>query len=121
MELALVFDALGDDVQAEALGQADDGGDQCRTSRIHPDQRVDKRLVDLEDVHREALEVAQRGVTGSEIVNRDADPHVPELRQCQRCPVGVLHEDALGDLEDQLMGIDATEGQGGSHFVGQVR
>ena len=65
--------------------------------------------------------MAQRGVAGAEIVHRDADPDIPELGQGQGGPVGILHEDALGDLEDQLVGIDAAEGQGGPYLVGQMR
>src|ERR1700722_6868901 len=80
VELALVLDALGDDLEPEALGQADDGGDQGRAPGVRVDQRVDERLVDLEDVHRKALEGGQGGIAGAEVVHSDTYTHFAQLR-----------------------------------------
>ena len=44
--------------------------------------RVDERLVDLQDVEREALQVAERRVAGAEIVDRQ--PHAQRLERLQR-------------------------------------
>ena len=50
-------------------------------------QILDKGLVDLQDVERQAFEVGQRGVTRAEIVERDRDagfPQMPELIRHRR-------------------------------------
>ena len=87
VELALVLDALGDDLQPEAPGQADDGGDQRRAARVRVDQRIDERLVDLEHVDGEALQMAERGVAGPEVVDGDPDAQLPELGEGLATPV----------------------------------
>src|SRR6185369_6511006 len=61
----------------------------------------DERAVDLQDVDREALEVAQRRVAGPEVVDREMDAERPQLRQPADRAGGSLHEAALGDLEDE--------------------
>jgi hypothetical protein len=57
--LDLVFDALRDDVELEGAGEveqaADDGGEVPRVV-----DAINERPVDLEDVERELLEVAER-------------------------------------------------------------
>jgi hypothetical protein len=44
-------------------------------------QVADEALVDLQLVHREALEVAQAGIAGAEIVDRQAHAHRRDLLQ----------------------------------------
>ena len=56
--------------------------------------------VDLDRGERETAEIAQRGIAGAEIVDREPDAHGHELAQA---PVdhrqGGIEEDALGDLD----------------------
>ena len=41
---------------------------------------VDERLVDLQDVDREAADVVQRGVAGAEVVDREPARRAPSAR-----------------------------------------
>src|SRR5207302_7626408 len=71
-ERGAVLDAFGDDADAEAVGQLDDRTDDRRVVLVveHVD---DERLVDLDLVHGEALEVPERRVAGAEVV--DGETH----------------------------------------------
>lgn len=70
VDLADRFDPLGDHVEAEAGGKADDGAHNRRVVLIMLDV-ADEALVDLERVDGVALEVRQRSEAGAEIVERD--------------------------------------------------
>ena len=64
--------------------------------------------------------MAEGRVAGAEVVDGDADAHGPELGQGLGRPLRVLHQDALGDLEDEPVGVDTAQGQGGADLVGQM-
>jgi hypothetical protein len=66
------LDPLGDRLQFERLTQLDDGLGQRRVLAVRGDP-LHEGAVDLENVHREALEVAQRGVPGAEVVDGQAN------------------------------------------------
>src|SRR6266480_5628448 len=66
-----VLDAFGDRAQAETLGEAEQVAQKNAISRAVR-EISDKRAVDLYNVHRQALQVSQRGMPGAEIVERDA-------------------------------------------------
>jgi hypothetical protein len=60
-----------------------------------------ERAVDLEHVHREAMQVAERGVPAAEVVDGQAGPQRLELLQDAKDVLVVVHQDALGHLQDQ--------------------
>jgi hypothetical protein len=60
-----------------------------------------KALIDLDLVEREAAQVAERRVAGSEIVHRNADAQFLVLTELEHCGVQVMNHDGLGDLELQ--------------------
>ena len=67
----LAFDAFGDGGEAEAVAEADDGGgDLSALPRVR--HGADEAGVDLEFVEGEELEVAEAGVAGAEVVEREA-------------------------------------------------
>ena len=70
------------------------------TSRLAADAG-DERLVDLEVVQREPLEVAQRAVADAEVVDGEIDAELLELLEPPDRRLGVLHQRRLGDLERQ--------------------
>src|SRR5882757_5714709 len=75
-ELFLGFDTLGDDRHFEAMAEIDDGANDRRRLRV-PSEIHDKRAIDLDLVERERLQIAERGIAGTEIVHRY--PHAKPL------------------------------------------
>src|SRR3954468_7625127 len=68
-----LLDALRDDAEAQRVGDVNDGTYDGSVGRA-PRDAGDERLVDLDLVDRQALEVGQRGVAGPEVVDGDLDP-----------------------------------------------
>ena len=68
---------------------------------------VHERLVDLDDVDREAAQVAQRRVARAEVVQGDADAQVADVTQRGGGQHRVGHQDRLGDFQDEPAGPDA--------------
>ena len=98
----LVFDAFGDRGEAEAVSEADDGcGDLSALSRVR--HGADEAGVDLEFVEGEKLEVAETGVAGSEVVEREAGALFLQFIGDAAGVFGVADEGALGDLEDETL------------------
>ncbi len=58
-------------------------------------------LVDLEDVDREALQVAQRRIAGAEVVDRQAHAERFQLQQPGEIRLGVVHDRAFRELQNQ--------------------
>ena len=84
-ELVGGLDPLGDDRHLEALAEADDRAGDRGLAAVDPDP-VDERAVDLEHVDREARQVAQRGVAGAEVVDREPHPEPLQLAHPRRRP-----------------------------------
>ena len=100
LDLGLRLDALGDRRRLQAVGELDDAAGERLGSDVVGDL-VDEALVDLDDLDREAPEIAQRRVAGSEVVDREGDPEALELAQPAGRGLGLAGHDALGDLERQ--------------------
>ncbi len=106
LELLLGLDALRDDDELEAAPHRDDrhrdGGVVLVAGKV-----TDEGLVELDAVDREALQVVERGVAGSEVVHRDADALLLEALQGVDRVLGVLHGAGLRDLQVELVGARA--------------
>ena len=63
------------------------------------DDALDERAVDLQVVDWQALQVAERAVTGAEIVDRDPAAEVAQHRDLAVRLHGEAHRELLGDLE----------------------
>ncbi len=75
------LDPLGNDLHAEALAQSDDGANDVGIDgvvRFRSGDVLQEAAVDLEVVGRDALEVTQRRVAGTEIIDADIDATVAE-------------------------------------------
>src|ERR687890_486156 len=72
------FDAFGDRLQLERVAQPDDRPCQGRAVGAKPDL-LDERARDLEDVDREPLEITERRVPRTEVVDGEPDPDCLEL------------------------------------------
>src|SRR5581483_6032353 len=71
VELLGGLDALGCRLQVEGLGDVDDGAPEARVLGA-PGDALHEGLVDLQEVDRQPPQVAERGVTGAEVVERHA-------------------------------------------------
>ncbi len=85
------FDALGDDVEFEAVRHADDSQRDGRLVGLGGDV-ADERHVDLQLVDREPAQVGQAGVPGAEVVDRDLHPVAAQALQRLDRLLGVLHQ-----------------------------
>src|SRR5918998_867458 len=80
-----------------------------------------ERAVDLDVVNREALEIRQRRVTGAEVVQDR--PHAKVLKHlksgCRRR--SVAHGGTFGDLQAEVVRIEADHIEYTADDVGQTR
>ena len=104
--MLLRLDALGDHFEPEAAPERDD--------RAHDRGIVGvlghvahEALVDLDALHRELLDVAERGIAGAKIVDRDRNAEAVELAQIVCDRVYVLHHDIFGQFQLEAARIEA--------------
>ncbi len=64
----------------------------------------DEAAIDLDLVERETLQIAQRGIAGAEIVQRDTDTDGAKLMQNLQRGFVIADQDGFGDLKFQPMG-----------------
>ena len=97
------FHAHGRDFQPQGMCEGGDGFECLVVAFLLPDGR-DKRGVDFQFVDGIQVQVAERRVAGSEIVNAQMDVQVAQLiQQVARLPQ-TLHDNAFGDLQMQALG-----------------
>src|SRR4051794_19834587 len=77
--LLLVLDALGDHLERKRRAEADDGGRQAVLLRRGA--LAQEGAVHLEDVDREAAEVAERRIARAEVVQRERDAQLLQRLQ----------------------------------------
>ena len=70
---------------------------------------ADEALVDLDLVERRLLQIAERGIAGAEIVEREADADRLQLGEHVVGRFAFDQEHALGDLELELARLRARE------------
>ncbi len=81
----------------------------------------DELAIDLHEVEREALQVAERRLTGAELVEADLDAQRPQVADGGVDRGLMADEDALGDLEAEPFGRQPCRIQGSAHVLGQLR
>jgi hypothetical protein len=94
----------------QRLAEADNARHDGRGLRAGA-ERVDERAVDLDLLDREAGEIRQAGIAGAEIVHGDRHAELIEASEGVKDRVGVLEDDAFGDLELQALGLEPGLGQ----------
>ncbi len=99
--LLLSLDSLGNHFHTEVARECGDGADDRVV--VVGREAHDKRSIDLEIVERETMQVAERRITGSKVVDTQLHAQRAQLleHQCRR--LCVLHDHALGDLELQAV------------------
>src|SRR4051794_18559175 len=101
------LDALGDDPQAERAAERRRRGDDRAVGGIAV-HRHHERLVDLELVDGQPLEMLERGVARAEVVEREAAAELLEIRQHLTGALWVVQHERFRDLECQHMWREAV-------------
>src|SRR5690625_3644029 len=99
-ELSLGFYALGGGYDAKPVSEVDDQLDDLGAFPIFGDV-IDEGFVDLDLVERETEQIAERGISGAEIIHCDPHAKIAQIMECCQILVIVLEDDGLGDLELQ--------------------
>src|ERR1700723_3138331 len=105
-ELFLCFDAFGNHALLEVLAHINYGAHDWSVIGITTDS-VDKGLVDFQDINGKLLEIAEAGIAGAEVIHRKVNPHFLELLKHGGRGFGILHKDALGELEVEIARVQA--------------
>src|ERR1700733_14287033 len=126
-ELCLCFDAFGNHALLEVLAHVNYGAHDWSVIGITRDS-VHEGLVDFQDINGKLLKIAETGIAGAEVIHRKVNPHSLELLQHGGRGFGILHQNALGELEVEITRIQAgffkgvdnsREKSGGAEFGGR--
>src|SRR3569833_1363067 len=101
--LAFGLHALRGDVYAQGVRQGQDGTDDRCVVGVLLNAAYEAAIY-LERVHREALQVGERGVAGAEVVDSDANPELLETKDGELAGRSIRHSDALSDLQLKHVG-----------------
>ena len=121
---ALLFglDAFGDHFQAQRPGQRQHRAHHRGAAVLaHRFEFAHERAVDLQRVQREAMQVAQRGLAGAEIVQRRQHAGLAQGAEGGEDLVGIFQQRVLGDLDADAAGFDAVRLQLVEQLLGQGR
>src|SRR5581483_9531575 len=98
LEGAGVFDPFRDDLEVEAVAELDRGAND-RSIAVVDREVADEGAVDLDLADRETTQVGERGVTGAEVVDGEADAHRRQLLQQLLRTFRIAHQHRLRDLQ----------------------
>src|SRR5690606_11270494 len=84
LQLLLSLDALGYHLEVHCFSERDNSLDDALVVR-RLRKSLDERPVDLEGLRRQLGQVAQRGITGAEIVDVDADAQRRQVGEQGTC------------------------------------
>ena len=107
LRLLLGFHALDDARQLQVPAQVDDRLDDVAAGGQRLDI-LDEAAVDLDLVEGQAMDVAQAGVAGAEVVKRDVRPQRFERLQAFATLVEIAHQGGFGDFEIDPLGNHAA-------------
>ena len=94
------LDALRDGREIRTLGEAEQVAQEHLAFRA-AGEIANERAVDLHGIDRQALQMAQRGDAGAEIVERDAAAGSAQRGDEARRFLDVVQRRGLGDLDDE--------------------
>src|SRR5690349_8669026 len=81
LEVVVRLNTLGAGIHAQSLGEGDDRADDRCVAICRGCRAADEALVDLDLVERRLLEIAERAVSGTEVVERQAHAQGLEFRK----------------------------------------
>lgn len=99
-QVFLAFDAFGDGMEAEGIGDAHDGLEEAGV-RLGA---AEEGLVDLQGFKREAAEVLEGGVAGAEIVEFEAHAQLLDGFEFLPGDVDLFDHGGFGDFQAQAGG-----------------
>ncbi len=105
VELVLGFDPLGHGLHAQRLGEADDRAHDRAVVVARFGRATHEALVDFDLVERCGAQIAERGIAGAEIVERQPDTDRLELLEHTLGSPGVAEENGFGDLKLEPVGL----------------
>ena len=97
------FDAFGDNFEFQVVGHGDHRGGDFHVVLVVRDF-VDEAAIDLDDVDREFLQIAQRRVPGAEVIHGQGQAQALELVELQMRIFGGFQQQAFGQLEFEQTG-----------------
>ena len=108
--LRLGFDALGEHRQAQTARHCDDGRGELDTVRIARDV-MNEAAIDLQLGDREALEVGERRIAGTEVVDRQVHAQPSQTFKEGRRPLTLFHQPGFRDLQFQTLRRETAVGE----------
>jgi len=97
------FYALADHLQVQGVGHDDDGLDDLAVF-LAAWHILQEGSVDLQDVQRQAFEVGQRRVTGTEVIDRQGHALGAHALEQADSALDVPHQCVFGDFQLQVAG-----------------
>ena len=114
------LDALGNDAQAELADQRDHRRDDRLAAPVVGAERIDERLVDLDDVRRQRLEIGEAAVSGAEIVDRNPDARRRQRLEPGEREHGILHHRGFGHFEFEHRRRDRVARKRGGDLLDEI-
>src|SRR6266496_1131554 len=114
--LAFVFDSFCDHLEIQAAAHTDDGGGDGRVVCVQRNG-LDERTVDLQLVDGKLSQIAQTGIAGPEVVDRERYSHSLELLQQRECKLTGGEQQALGEFQFEKMRRQSRFLQRGPHHI----
>ncbi len=120
-QLGIRFGTFGHYPDAQSLGKFGQGPHDLRMPRIAVDV-LNEAAVDLEPVDLARIDMSERGVAGSEIVEFELDAGRAQLAQgCRDACLLVVQDDGFNDLEGQVLWRKSFFPQDLEQEFGEVR
>ena len=119
LNLRLGLDAFSDDAQAKRTREVDDRVDD-RGAFALAAHAVDEAAIDLQRIEREFADIVEARIAGAEIVERDAEAHLPQFVECIGGTVRIVEDRRLGYLDLDAVGLDARTLDTFEHMANKV-
>src|SRR5579875_1971057 len=116
--IRLFLSALCDDLHSQIMGKRDDGTQDHQSCAISI--LAYERLVDLDRVKGEPLEIGKRRIARAEIVEREASAELTDAHEHLRGIFRILHHQAFGQFELQGAGEHPGMGEYRFHIVQEI-
>src|SRR6185503_12751967 len=115
-----IFNPLRDDLQPKFMREVDRRADHDLVGFVRGDGSY-KHLVDLQLIDWQLLDVAQRRLPGSVIVDRQANAVLLKLAEHLEGGILRFEDRAFGNLDGQPARIHSRFGKYSEDFVGELR